>query len=221
MGMDINVLIRTSNRPKYFAECFKSVIDQTYIKNTKIIVSVDNSSTLNYVVRYPVDKIVDIRGYEIPKPNRSKEIIVGRYRRKYSPAHWNWYFNLMMNECYDGLIVYLDDDDKFTVPYALQMINDFIKTEDDLLFWRVQFPGQLVPNDKAFGKEPIPANISTIGFSFHTKYIEQAQWQPYSYGDFRVAHKLYNTIPNKIFIRQILTKVNRKKAGGHGKRDDL
>ena len=46
-------------------------------------------------------------------------------------------------------------------------------------------------------------------------------WEPYKRGDYRVASQLYKTIPNKVFINKILTKLQRLDDGGFGKRDDL
>lgn len=130
------------------------------------------------------------------------------------------YFNEMMKQAKPGFIIYLDDDDKLTCPQAISEIVENIDHENQMLFWRVQFPGYVVPDDKHFGKEPVCCQISTAGFAFHTNYLKFAWWDEYSLGDFRTAISLYNRIPEKVYIPKILTGVQ-ESTGGLGERNDL
>ena len=47
----INILIRTSERPRYFRHCYQSILEQTY-KSIRVIVSWDNESTWDYIKNY-------------------------------------------------------------------------------------------------------------------------------------------------------------------------
>ena len=126
--------------------------------------------------------------------------------------------NDLQDEVKDGYILYLDDDDILSSSNSLSTIAKYIKNENSFLMWRVKFPDRLVPSDNNFGKAPVVRDIDTIGFLFHNKYKQK--WEPYKRGDYRVAIKLYNLIPNKIFINQILTELQRSYEGGNGNKDD-
>jgi glycosyltransferase involved in cell wall biosynthesis len=112
----------------------------------------------------------------------------------------------------------LDDDDKLSDEHSLLKLINVIKTNDDFVIWRVKFPNRLVPSDKNFGGPPVMKDISGIGFSFHIKNKEI--WEPYKRGDYRVAKKLYDKIPNKIFLNEIITTLQREIEDGMGKKDD-
>jgi GT2 family glycosyltransferase len=206
----INILIRTSNRPNYFNGCVNSIYSQKY-KNWNIIIGVDNLNSLSYTqpdkgrdVFYNYDNVI------IPKPPNGVEYGI--------PFKYNSYINDLQDEVKDGYIVIIDDDDKLYDEYSLQKLADAIKTNDDLVFWRVKFPNRLVPSDDNFGVEPVLRDISGIGFSFHVKNKEI--WEPYKRGDYRVSKKLYKKIENKIFLNEILTELQRDVEDGMGRRDD-
>jgi hypothetical protein len=62
----INILVRTSGRPKYFEGCIESIYNQTY-KNWNIIVGVDDSESQKYVqptksrmIKYNYSNVVNI-----------------------------------------------------------------------------------------------------------------------------------------------------------------
>nr|NQU93670.1 glycosyltransferase family 2 protein [Bacteroidota bacterium] len=163
----INVLIRTSNRPNYFRTCYESISGQTY-NNIRILVSWDNEETKNYLksyrkIRKTKVSLSDQQSYPQPDVPRGKKTVM------FPP---NLYLNRMMQQVKNGFIIYLDDDDVFMTPTSLETIANHISSENDLLFWRVQFPeGRLIPEDDYFGKPPEFWHISGIGFAFHSKYI--------------------------------------------------
>jgi len=214
----INILIRTSNRPKYFKHCIEAVKEQTY-GNYRIIVSVDNPETNKYVSSYDiVDKVVNV---EYRQPSSIKNIPKGL-----RSAPWNSYFNEMLKHTKDGYVIYIDDDDKLLDKNSLQILVNNIKTNDELVMWQVKFPGRFIPNDinwKKYkqGHKPIPAQISTLGFSHPTKYNAKINWTPYSFGDYRISTTLHNLIKHKTFIDTPLTTLQRATANGLGRRDDL
>lgn len=212
----INILIRTSNRPNYFKTCIESVFQQSY-KNIKVFVSYDDLQTYEYLKLYK--GIKTIRVFSKTENYPQQEMQRGRQMNKF-PA--NLYLNNLKNQVRSGYIIILDDDDCFTNPTSIQTIADNITGKDDLLFWRVQFPNnRLVPEDDYFGKPPAFCHITGIGFAFNHKYIHDAQWDSWKGADFVVATKLFNAIPNKVYINKVLTGLQRTTGtGGFGKRDD-
>ena len=206
----INILVRTSGRPNYFKDCVKSIYNQTY-KNWNLIIGVDNKNTLLYTqsslgrdVTYNHSKLI------IPSAPDNDE-----YGIKFP---YNLYLNDLQNEVKDGYVIYLDDDDRLQDKHSLLKLTNVIKTDDDFVIWRVKFPNRLVPSDKNFGGPPVMKDISGIGFSFHIKNKEM--WEPYKRGDYRVVKKLYDKIPNKIFLNEIITTLQRDIEDGMGKKDD-
>ena len=207
----INILVRTSGRPNYFNECVKSIYNQTY-KNWNLIIGIDNKNTLSYSQSaLGRDVIYDYSKLVIPPTPNSDE-----YGIKFP---YNLYLNDLKNEVKDGYVIYLDDDDRLQDKNSLLKLTNVIKTDDDFVIWRVKFPNRLVPSDKNFGGPPVMRDISGIGFSFHIKNKEM--WEPYKRGDYRAAKKLYDKIPNKIFLNEIITTLQREIEDGMGKKDDL
>jgi len=207
----INILIRTSNRPNYFKNCINSIYNQTY-SNWNIIVGVDDINSKKYVqpekclmVEYNYSK------YQVKKIENNEDYGI--------PFVYNLYFNDLQKYVKKGYCLILDDDDAFSDVNSLQKIADKITNEDQFLVWRVDFNDRLVPSDKNFGKAPVVRDISSIGFAYHHKYSKE--WEPYKRGDYRISKKLYEEIPNKIFINEVLTKIQRQVEGGYGRRDDL
>ena len=207
----INILIRTSGRPNYFKGCVNSIYNQKY-KNWNIIIGVDDPNTLKYTqqakgrdITYNYDDI------DIPKPPNSTDYGVS--------FRYNMYLNDLQNEVKDGYIIYLDDDDKLHDSNSLYNLVNVIKSDDDFVIWRVKFPNRLVPSDTNFGNPPVLKDISGIGFSFHVKNKEQ--WEPYKRGDYRVAKKLYNNIPNTVYLNEVITQLQRETEDGMGRKDDI
>lgn len=205
-----NILIRTSDRPKYFDDCVKSIYEQTY-KNWQIIIGIDKKETENYTVDakgrtvyYNFDKIKIS-----PKPKNDNYGV---------PFKYNLYFNELHKHVQQGYIIYLDDDDALFDKNSLYDLAQQINDEDTLVFWRVQFPNRLVPSNQNFEKSPVLKDISGIGFTFPNKY--KLVWEPFKRGDYRIAKKLTETIPKKVYFNKIITKLQRDIEDGFGRRDD-
>jgi hypothetical protein len=109
--------------------------------------------------------------------------------------------------------MYLDDDDMLREKDAIEQIVKSIKSEDDLILWRVRFPtGMLIPDDEQWykienGALPVVKCISGIGFCFHSKFKNQIEWGFWKRGDYRVIKKLYSLCNSKIFINLALTRI--------------
>ena len=161
----INILVKTSKRPNFFKTCMESIRSQTY-KNIRTIVSCDNDETFEYLKNYQEIDIVRV----LPNEEEYAPLPSG-YPHKYYRFHANLYLNNLMDKVTEGYIMILDDDDLLMDSSAVETIVDHIESADDLLFWRVRFPNNIVkPEDEYFGKEPVYCHISAIGFSFHSKF---------------------------------------------------
>jgi len=204
----INILTRTLGRPSYFKYCRQSIRQQTH-HNYRHIISLDNKQD-KYLNGIKHIKVIPMR----------REDSSLKHGEKF--AYYNLYLNELLKEVEDGWIMILDDDDAFLKPDALKIITKHITSDDDLLLWKVQFPKIIIPPDKYWKKEPVINNISMIGFCFHSKWKSCIGFDYYTAADYRVIHRLWEIIPNKIWIDDILTGIQRNQGmGGGGKRDDL
>jgi len=211
----VNILVRTSKRPNYFETCMQSIYSQSY-PAIRILVSCDNEETFSYLKKYQGIEVVRVKPNTGPCEPLPDDYPYDSYR---FPA--NLHLNALMDQVKDGFIMFLDDDDLLLHPGALKAIVSHISSKDDLLFWRVRFPGRDLPEDKFFGKEPVYAHISGIGFAFHSGYIPFATWDGWSGCDYRVASRLYRKVPRKKFIDMTLTGLQRNyRHGGLGKQTD-
>lgn len=207
-----NIIVRTSGRPNYYHDCIHSIMNQNYL-NYRILSSIDNSESLKYAKQYPVCicEMIDPLPEEYSHPKRHD---YGSY------FPYNEYFNKLQTHINEGYIIYLDDDDAFATPDALKILNEEIKASHaDVVFWRVQFPNRLVPNDEHWEKRiPICKDISGIGYAINAKY--KPHWGPWKRGDYRIAIYLYDNVKNISFCDRALTRLQRKIEDGLGRRDD-
>ena len=129
----LNILTRTSNRPKAFELNKMTVRSQTY-SNIRHIVCVDDELTENYVRDYnDVDYIV-IDREKIVKEDNSVNPNTG----KYSPH--NLYFNKLMGEIKEGWVMILDDDDRLSNSKSIEKIMDKLEGEDSMVVFQMRFP---------------------------------------------------------------------------------
>ena len=203
----VNILIRTSNRPNYFDNCIKSILEQTY-KNVNIFCSIDNKD--KYTIKYPVYPV------NVKKVTEIKDKAMSEYYGVKFPS--NLYLNNLQEKVKEGLIMYLDDDDILTDSNSLKTIVDEYKKGNELIFWKIESNGRIIPSVKNWGKAPVSCDISGIGLAFDSKHKKHAMWEAYKRGDFRIATKLYNKIDKIKFIDEILTKT--QNGNNSGNRED-
>ena len=189
----VNILIRTCNRPNYFADCMQSIEMQTY-KNINVIVSTDDRISNEYTYKHDLIHVPLTR-----IPRESKE---------HYP--YNLYFNEMYKYCYDGYILHLDDDDKLLTNDACEKI---VNADANLLMWRVQFPGRLIPEN--VGSEPKCRDISGIGFAVR-KGLEK-NWKDEKCGDYEVISRLVQDV-EPMWITDVLTGIQ-ERVGNAGRKD--
>ena len=195
----VNVITRTHNRPKYFKVCRDSILNQSH-ENINHIIGSDVECDYTDYIKLELSDVV------LEKPD------IGTY-----PAPWNLHLNELNKHAIDGWVMYLDDDDKFTTKDALKIIVSNIDNEDQILLWRVNISGWIVPTDEAFGKVISPGNISGIGFMFHTKHLP-VDWGSWSYGDYRVLRELSKKLKHK-WINLVLTQTQGKPNHGNEPQD--
>ena len=188
----INILIRTTYRPKYFNTCINSIYKQKY-DNYKIICCYDDERCLNYLKEYT---------------NRIEYFFIDIESK--SSHKYNRYCNHLMNVVNDGWIMFLDDDDKLANNKSLSIINNALTNENNILFWKVKIGNDIIipinPNKIMEGQ------IDTNGFCFHSKYKNLNLWREKRAGDLsfitgllkkknfnkiRIPYVLVSTISNK------------------------
>lgn len=156
----VNVIIRTSNRPKMFDKCINSVLNQTH-ENIKIIVSVDNEFSKDYVKKY-IDRV------HMVKMERNPDIM-----------YWfNDYINIMFDYTDDGWIIILDDDNVFTSNLCIQKLLNCVYKRDKFLFSRRPSDYSIpVSKDNSFyrfryNRNDRMINHDTSSILFHTVLLK-------------------------------------------------
>lgn len=193
----INILIRTTYRPKYFDKCLKSVYNQNY-DNFKIICCYDDERCLNYLEKY----------------NEKIEYFFIDIENKHS-YKYNLYMNFLLDKVEDGWIMFLDDDDKFVNSDSLKTINNYLHNDNNIIFWKVNIGNRIViPNNL---NNIVKGNISGIGFCFHSKFKNLTKWSSIKCGDFYFVDALLKKHNfNKIKVPILLTSVNHNLSGNNG-----
>jgi glycosyltransferase involved in cell wall biosynthesis len=209
----VNILIRTHHRPNYFADCIKSIKNQTY-QNINVILGVedDDKETINYAYKYPYRVVHYPKIASPPAPTGAEYGVDFPY---------NQYLNILTQKCPTGYIMHLDDDDMFTSNTAIEEMVHAIKNHD-LLYWKVDCKVRIVPNDEHWeqmtkGMPPTVCDVSSIGFAYSTKFKNIVDWGYWKRGDFRVANTLHQHCKS-ICLNKVLTAVQDKQHGG--KSDD-
>lgn len=206
----VNVIMRTCQRPRYFRSAYQSVADQTY-PNVNLVVGYHDTETESYLTPYRIYPVKYLPYTESMPPKNDKS----RYGRPFPSNH---YLNILFKEAKDGWIFWLDDDDAFVSKNAVAQIMSQAKTDDDLLLWRMNNNGRIIPKDENFGNQPVAGDISAIAFAVHTKHIRDYFMEPYKLGDYRLINHLYNKL-NPVWIDKVLTKIQGEAQGGGYRKD--
>ena len=153
----INILIRNSYRPTTFRKCIQSILKQNYT-NYRIIMCYDDDRCMEYLSEYRNHKNIAL--FKVTRESK------GLY---YS----NLYCNHLLDKVRDGWILFLDDDNMLAQSDSLKKMNNQIKTENDIIFWKVKLGEHIIfPNiyDIQLGE------IDITGFCFHSKYKKESRW---------------------------------------------
>jgi glycosyltransferase involved in cell wall biosynthesis len=231
--IDIVIITRTWNRPKFFSFCLRSIIDQFYQGNIYHII-VDETEKNR---RYAVQKVGEMaRGNYFPfifyrKHRQQKKYTVLQDDAILYHAPWNENMTFALNKVIkmkvQGIIknacivMYLDDDDKFCSGYALNRIVDTFRGHSQMWLWRVQFQGYQIPSNLSWTKQPINGDINTAGFAHSLELAEYSDWGDMSRGDYRTAISIFNHAKQITWIDEVLSMIQHITDCPEGKGDDL
>lgn len=201
----INILIRVTFRPDYFDECINSILNQTY-KNFNIICCYDDKLCEKYLIKYK-----DYINYYYIH-------IESNHRYKY-----NLYPNDLLTRVKEGYIIFLDDDDKFYYDNALETINKYLISKNDIVFWKFSLSNKLIyPKDINNIKL---GEIANSTYCFHSKFKNSSKWETSQEGDFKyingILKKKKNKLINRIFLDFNFTGTiwfDKNKVGNFGKK---
>lgn len=175
------ILTRTANRPRFFGECRRSIHAQT-MPAYMVISRDDPTDTYMFQGDGPDCTVIDVDR----EPGRGHNLYFNTMRY-YVPKTAPW-------------VIHLDDDDRFTHPQALERICNAITGENDLILWKVQMPGRVIPS--TIGERPRYGEITGIGFAVHVRHWHN--WQSVTGSDFLVIDHYYTKL-NPVWIDEILT----------------
>lgn len=198
-----NIIIRTSNRPNYFAQCVKSI--RHYAPHALLHITIDNERDLDYVTH-------NCQGLNWKYYLVNREVVqnfCSKIEISRRPFIYNYYFNVV-RPFLMGWCMILDDDDKLVArPGYLNDINH-------ITLHRVDVGKRIVPPDDLFGKEPVLNNISALGIIFHASHM--IPWNPQRGGDFDFISTLYSRY-KPIWLNCVVAVS--QTGGNFGRRNDL
>lgn len=179
----INILIRTSNRPKHFEKCIQSILSQNY-NNYNIYICYDNIESLSYLQIY--------EGYEnihiFPIKNDSLE--------KYK---FNLYNNFLLSKINQGYIFFLDDDDLLLHDNVLTIINNHLGKHRVMIWSFLRTDSIIGPKQKE-----LPLKLGEICNSsvcFYHELKSRSKWDGKQCADFRYFSNMFNDLnPITIFF---------------------
>jgi glycosyltransferase involved in cell wall biosynthesis len=215
MKKKINVITRTSNRPKGFDRNYNSIKNQTY-KNVNHIVIYDNPEDYeSYISKYE-----GIQIYAVDRQN-----LIDNYKgpvfynKMFWPSYHNLYFNPVLKSIDDGWVIFLDDDDFFKDENTLESIANYLQDEDTMYIWKMLVGGTTtIPRQDAYQEKKISlGNIGGSCFTVHIKWAKKSEWDGFKCGDFRYIQSIDNIIPKKEWVDEVFVIVPQS---GYGKKID-
>lgn len=191
--LPVYVLIRTSGRPKFFNNLWKSIKSQTY---PNIIVMTHTDDLNDTYVKGDI-------------------IIKGKPNKKAGKGFYNLYNNTLLRNIpkVDGWYIFIDDDDMYAAP---DVIERFVKSakEDYINVARAdRGNGKIWP--KNWKKQKV---FQTECFMLHTKYKDMATWWAKLGGDHHYTKQITKKLPINWIEDLIVCKAQAGK--GRGKRID-
>jgi hypothetical protein len=198
--MIINILTRTSERPKEFERLYKSIKSQ---KNNTLkyrhIVCYENDSDLEYIKKYDDITAFRVNRKEIYEKYRD----MGYHLNVNDPNCFihNLYINELMDKIEEGYIIIIDDDD---ILYSDETFNDIEYIindidEDTIAFVQMVHPNtRRIPSDGRIDKKEIfKGDIGSPCIIFHSKYSKEIRWGGWRAEDFKFLTEI-----NKISKKQ-------------------
>lgn len=212
----INIITRTSNRPKGFERNYISIKNQKYTNYRHIVLYDNHEDYENYLRGYSgidlyfVDREKLIKEYKGPIINDL---------RNFWPSEHNLYCNIGLELVTEGYIIFLDDDDFLENPQSLSKISEVLDP-DTLSIWQFQYDnGGKIPRNPTFTNEIFNlGNISSQCFGFHSKWKDVCRWDMYKCADHRFVNCLKNTISKVTYHPMVVVKVP---SAGFGLKKDI
>lgn len=186
----INILIRTSNRPRHFKRAYDSIKMQTY-KNIKLIVSKDR----------PVDYLPEEANAIDVTPNKNHSF------------YWNLYCNELKKEVTEGWFFFLDDDDFLISNNALEKITDHLADPEIAIICQFQRWGTKKPSDQEIREQKIirgRIGMPCIFLHHSKKHLANFDGKPAA--DFRFIESIARALPVK-FVPLVVVKAIVKSNG--------
>lgn len=218
MNPQVNILVRTSNRPNYLHDCLQSIWNQTY---PNIKVWLHSEGTCGFEENVDVCVINNCPTIR----NNNKTYQDRGHTCKHAP--YNLYLNTLSKMVDNGYIMYLDDDDMLASDDAIEKLASYMK-DDKVILFDGAFGSKVLPTPKAINNltNHQQTEIGTIGgrcfafpyYKFNKKYY--IEWDEFTCSDNRLINKLASWNFNDIIHVPILvTKAQSVVAGGGNKKD--
>ena len=190
----VYILVRTSNRPKFFAQMLESIKIQTY-QNIILVVHSDD----------PRDKYVDgdiiIRG--------------SAYGPEFGDGSYNLYQNRLLKAIPKGpgWFHFIDDDDEYAGPEVIAKFVDASR-RNFVNVARVQRW-----NDTIWPRRwRMQKSFQTECFMLHTDHRNKAKWWGHKGGDHNYSKKITKRLPINWIEQLVICRAQEGK--GHGKKLD-
>lgn len=195
----INILIRTSNRPKEFKRCIASLINQTY-KDFRVIICTDSIDSVPYIH-------ATLEGFKFE---------YFTVQPKGSPYSWNLYCNDLKERVTEGWFFYLDDDDYIINKFALSQIAPHLSKEYGTIcqFNRGRRAKPILKPGNVNPSEIIKGRIGGSCIFLHHTHKNVADWDGDKAADYRFIRDVAQKLPLK-FINIVVVQAGNN--GLHGK----
>ena len=215
-----NIIIRTSNRPNYFKNCIKSVMNQTY-KNFYVYIIYDTEDDMNnYLESYNDLYSEYLTFFEVDRIERKND--------KHFP--YNDYLNSFFNnediDLKEGFILFLDDDCKFKSDEVLYNLDKNIEIlgatdnpADNFYMFKCQIGNTYMPSKSIDDGTVSDGDIYICGTVIHTEQIlnDDITFEENINAIDNVISTLYSQY-NGIYIDECYVYTDSK---GNGMRNDL
>jgi hypothetical protein len=152
----------------------ESIETQSY-SNKRLIVSVDNEASLEYVSQYPkIHKIIQLNATDFSE--------FGHYK-------YNLYCNFLLEQVENGWLYFMDDDTIFKDSFSLARLASYATNKKKLYLFRTVINNNngtqsVVPGEKDFNKPICFGLLDTLGIFLNADIGKHFQWQAVPGGDF-------------------------------------
>ncbi|MDD3875444.1 MAG: glycosyltransferase family A protein [Bacteroidales bacterium] len=200
----LTIITRTSNRPKYFEQNRKSILEQTY-PNITHLVGVDDVNSVTYVREHGVEPII-----------LNREKLINQYGQ--GTAVHNLYFNELMQHVKTPLVMILDDDDCLSNSASIEKVMNYQFNERTLVVFQMEFINNtILPPKEILTQKPQQGLIGSPCVIAPTYLAKNIIWDANAAGDYRYIEQLYEKASMRLFIPETIVKVGQ--IGGGNKKD--